>query len=191
MPDPVWTSSYNYAQSPEQNGFTRTLYNDPVVTEITSGNPANRRVEINSNNGDVVFLTSSVPSLDSSVGATAEAVVNVSGAGDAGFELTFLNMGTLIQVLQNSILLSFCNDFGGYQEFLFSTSPNNVDITIRFTVDGSRQARLYRNTVLIDGPRTIPVCIKPFQRVLWWGESGGTQIFKGMKYYIGGAVVPG
>lgn len=29
------------------------------------------------------------------------------------------------------------------------------------------------------------------ERVLWWGEGGGTQVSNILRYYTGGAVAPG
>lgn len=193
MPDPVWTQQYNLQQTPEQNGFTRTLSGSPTVTTQTSGPAANRRVEVNSNNGDCVFLTSQVPALDATVGATAESVCSCSGAGNAGFELTFLSRAFLVMVFENRIDVTICRD-GAPQpsdEQSIPTASNGSNITLRFTTDGSSNLRVYRNGVLILGPTPLPACVKPFQRVLWWGEAGGTQIFRAFRYYIGGAVEPG
>ncbi len=192
MPDPAWTQQYNFQQTPEQNGFTRTLSGSPVVTTQTSGPAGGRRVEVTSTNGDCVFLTSQVPSLDSNVGVTMEMVLSCSGAGDAGFELTFLNIAFLIMVFANRIDLTLVQDeVPGQVDLSIPTATNGVDVEIRATVDGSKVLRLYRNDVLISGPHQLNPCVKPFQRVLWWGEGGGTQIFRALRYYLGGAVVPG
>jgi len=193
MPDPVWTASYNFAQTPEGNGFTRTLYNSPVVTLTTSGSPANRKVVVDSTNGDVVFLTSAVPSLDSGVGATAEFQVAVTGAaeGDAGVELTFLDRAVLVQVYPNKIVTSICNDLIGNQEQTFATASNGTDTLVRITFDATKNLRVYRAGTLVAGPLSTDNCVKPFQRVLWWAESGAVATFKIFRYYIGGAVVPG
>lgn len=190
MADPVWTAQYNYSQTPETNGFSRTLYKTPVVTVVTSGPVANRRVEINSASGDVVFITSNVPSLDPSIGATAEAVVSVTGPGDAGFELTFLTRALMLQVYATGVGLTVCDDIGGEKHYRVKTAPNNVDTKFRMTLDGSNNVHVYREGSGVIGPVSAEQCEKPFQRVLWWGESSGTQTFKAMKYYIGGAVAP-
>jgi len=191
MPDPVWTAAYNYGQTPEQNGFTRQLYGTPSILQQTSGSPANRRVEINSDNGDAIFLSSGVPALSSVLGATAEAVVRVSGAGQAGFELTFLDRAVLVQIFQSRIELTLCQNAPPHQvDVPIPTAANTSNITVRLTYDGTN-IKVWRNGVLIDGPRPLLQCTKPFQRVLWWGEAGGVQVFQSMRYYIAGAVEPG
>jgi len=193
MPDPAWTAQYNLAQTPEGNGFTRRDYNSPVVTLTTGGQPANRKVVIDSTNGDTVYTTSNVPSLDSGVGATAEMMVSVTGAveGDAGIELTFLDRAVLVQIYPNKIVTSICNDLTGNVEQTFPTASNGTDTLIRVTFDATKNLRVYRAGVLLAGPLSTAGCVKPFQRVLWWGESGAIATFKQFKYYIGGAVVPG
>lgn len=194
MPDPAWTQNYATNQSPESNGFTRNINRSPVITEITTGNPANRRVEIDSDNGDVVFLTSSVPSLDPLVGVTIEADIQTAGPGDAGFELTFLNAAVLVNVYSGSVDISIPrgDDGTGASETTFITADNgDTEHIWRYTFDASRNVRLYRDEILVGGPILASTVTKPFQRVLWWGEGGGTQIYWGFRYFIGGAVVPG
>ena len=190
MADPVWTAQYNYSTTPELNGFTRILYKTPVVTEVRTGPTANRRVQINSASGDAVFLTSTVPALDPVLGATAEAVVNVTGPGNAGFELTFLTKALLLQVYSSGIGLTVCDDVAGEQFYLRQTPFNNIDTKVRLTLDGSNNVNVYREGSGVVGPVPGGQCTKSFQRVLWWAEGSGTQTFKGMKYYIGGAVAP-
>ena len=192
MPDPAWTAQYNFAQTPEGNGFTRQLHNDPIVTLIQGGNPANRRVDVDSTNGDAVFLTSQVPSLDSTIGATIEMTVAVSGAadGNAGFELTFLDRAVLVMVFPNKIGLTVAQDAGQFDQEI-PTASNSGDTEIRVTFDATKALRVYRNDVLIAGPISTQTAVKPFQRVLWWCEAGAIATFRVMRYYLGGAVVPG
>jgi hypothetical protein len=194
MPDPNWTAEYNTGNTPEQNGFSRTLYNSPVVTATTSGPPAGRNVEINSDNGDAVFITSQVPSLDPTLGASAEMDVEVVGAGDAGFEMTFLNSAVLVNIFQNSVNVSIPtgDDGTGASETDVATADNgDAPHTWRYLFDSSRNVSLYRDEVLVVGPIAASTITKPFQRVLWWGEGGGTQTYWGFRYYTGGAVIPG
>lgn len=188
MPDPSWTMQYNWAQAPEGNGFTRRLVRSPVITEVISGNPAARRVEINSDNGNAIFLTSQVPALDAAVGVTAEAQVRVSGAGDAGFELTFLNAAILVNVYEN--LVNIYDSAQGQETEVAVGLSNAVDTLIRMTFAPDRTCRFYRNGVEIHS-LIAGVTAKPFQRVLWWGEDGGTQVFNIFRYYSGGPVPPG
>ena len=184
MPDPAWTNQYSMNQSPEGNGFSRTLYGTPVITEVTGGSPANRRVEINSNNGSVVFITSQVPSLNDDTGATVEMIVDVSGAGNAGFELTFLNRYIGVQIYTNRITIQAGN---GLQEA--ATPSNASNVTIRL-IYAAGQCSIYRNGSLV-GTYAVAVNANSFQRVLWWGEEGGTQIFRALRYWVGGAMAPG
>lgn len=192
MPDPTWTLQYNYANTPESNFFTRTLYNIPTINEVRSG--SNRRVEIDSTNGDAVFTSSIVPSLDSDVGATAEFMVNVSGNvnGDAGIELTFLDRAILVQVYPNHVYVGLTGDLETL-EYTIPTASNNSDLLYRITYSGSGDniINVYRGGTLIGGPYNPPVADKTFQRVLWWCEGGAISTWKGMKYYLGGPVVPG
>lgn len=196
MPDPVWTEEYNMGNSPEANGFTRTLQNSPIITENSIGNPANRNVEINSDNGNAIFLTSVVPSLIIPPGATLEAEGSVSGSGDGGFELTFLDCAILVNVFENLVNYSMpsgVDNQGNPVSFIeedVSTASNNTRIIWRVTIDMNRIWNIYRAGVLVAGPISAHFLTKPFQRILWWGEGGGLQTFYSMKYYIGGAVAP-
>lgn len=183
--DPVWTATYNFGNTPENNGFTRQV-NGGVVTTVTGGTPANRRVEINSTNGEAIFLTSNVPSLNMNVGATVQMTVAVSGTGNAGVELTFLDRAFGIQVYANRITVAIL-DGNGAQEV--SALANTGDTIIRATVSPDLTLRVYRNNLLIS-TKTLGPTTQPFQRVLWWGEEGGVQIFRQLAYYIGGAVAP-
>lgn len=201
MPDPTWTDEYNLQSSPEDNGFGRQLVGIPTIVEQTTGSPANRRVEIQSDLGDVIFTTAAVPSLDEAVGASAEVDVEVTGQGDAGFEFTFLDGAALVNVFSDLVNLSIPQgDDGTPGTELNFASNNTVPIRIRLTVDPSRNVRLYRALIAdlvwseltnVSTPPVAPVTAKPFQRVLWWGEGGGTQIFRGLRYFTGGPVVPG
>ena len=189
--DPNWTAQFIFSQAPEANGLTRTLYGTPTVTSITTGSAANRRLIIDSAGGDCVFTTSQVPSLDSTVGATIEFTIAQTGAGDAGFELTFLNRAFGVEIHETSVTVRICQDAApGEITQSASTALNTTDVLWRLTVDGSSQLRLYRAGTLIIGPVTVPGCVKPFQRVLFWGEGGGTSVWKKVAYYIGGAVAP-
>lgn len=190
MPDPAWSYEYNVAKTIEENGFTRTLYRTPIITETTSGNPTERGVHVDSSDGDAVFLTSTIPALDVSAGATLEVVVSVSGPGDAGVELTFLGLAIVCNIYLNQVELSLA---GGVQEFQFATAINNPDVTWRLTFEGTSNGnniRIYRDGVLVGGPVPSLALIKPFQRVLWWVEGGAVAKFKSVKFYVGGAVEP-
>lgn len=187
MADPVWSGQYNYAQTPEQNGFTRVLYNAPVITLVTGGTPASRRVEVTSNAGDAVFQTTSVPALSVANGATVQIQVQVSGAGDAGYELTFQQLVFQVQVYANRVTVTVPDGTGEHQ--VDSNDNSAATVTVRSTVDATGVLRTYRNTVLID-TRQLPANTQPFQRVLWWGEGGGLQTFRQMAYYTGGPVAP-
>lgn len=196
MADPVWTEEYNMGNTPENNGFTRTLQNSPIITENTTGNPSNRNVEINSDNGNAIFLTASIPSLSLPPGATLEAEGSVSGSGDGGFELTFLDSAILVNVFEGFVNYSMPsgvdnqgNPVGPIEEEV-DTPSNNARLIWRVTIDGDRFWNIYRAGVLVAGPIPAHFITKPFQRVLWWGEGGGIQTFYSMKYYIGGAVAP-
>lgn len=187
MPDPVWTNDYSMNQTPEQNGFTRRLYNSPSIQTVTGGNPAQRRIEIGSTGGDAVFELSNVPSLQLSNGATIEVLCSCTGAGDAGFELTFINTHFGIQVYQTAISV-LVND--GQGEHIVATASNSADTRIRATVASDGTLNVYRNGSLID-TRTMPADVHALPSVLFWGEGGGTQIFRQMRFYLGGPVVPG
>jgi len=192
MADPNWTAQYNFGQTPEQNGFTRILYGSPTVNLVTTGHTSNRRIEVNSTAGDVVFLLSSTPSLNNkTLGATVEAVVAVSGSGDAGFELTFQTNHFGIQIYSDRITVAI-ND-GNEPTAVAVGQSNSADTTVRATVtpgegtDG--RLRVYRNGVLVHTVDLIP-SDQPMPRVLFWAESGGTQVFRAMKFYVGGPVAP-
>lgn len=188
--DVPWTQTYNWAQSPEGNSFTRTYYGSPVVNEVTGGPPSGRKVEIDSTNGSAVFLTSQVPTLDPTVGTTTEMRVAVTGAGDAGCEMTFLSRVVSLQVFANSVNLYAPQNVGDGVNITVPTASNGAATLFRFTFDPNSQARVYREGVLVIGPVTIGAVTQPFQRVLWYGEGGGTQTFNVLRYYSGGAVAP-
>lgn len=184
MPDPVWSSQYNYGSTPEQNNFTRVQYQTPVLTLQQTGPGANRRVELNTNGGSMVFVASSVPNILENVGATAEMICSTNGAGDVGFELRLLQHVFGIRVYVDRI---FVDVPGAITEHL--TASNAADVTIRITY-GAGTMSLYRNGVLVV-TRAIPQVINASQSFMFWGEEGGTQIFRAMKLYLGGPVAPG
>lgn len=187
MPDPVWSAQYSTNQSPEQNGFTRRLYNSPTVNEVTGGNPANRRLELVTTNGDAVFELTSVPALNLSNGATAEVIASSSGPGHAGFELTFNQTNFGVHIYPNSIAVVVSDGLG---EHVVATAANTSDVTVRATVSSDSTLRVYRAGVLIE-TRVMPPDPHNLPSALFWGEGGGTQIFKAMRFYIGGPVAPG
>jgi len=137
--DPNWTYVYDLAKTPTANNFTQTFSVNPaLVTIVNTGNPANRRVEINSSSGDAIFITSIIPSLDSVTGATAEFNLAISGPGDGGFELTFLNRAFGINVFQDKVLLDVCGDAQASGVFIEVATPSNtVDTLWRVTWDGA------------------------------------------------------
>lgn len=192
MPDPVWTQQYDMSQTPEANGFTRILQGAPVVTLTTGGNPANRRVEINSNAGDVSFVTSSVPALDDAVGVTAEMVARSGTPGNAGFECLFLSRALGVRMYASSIIVDLPGSVpgSGVQVTIPTADNAAADVTLRFTYSAGT-FRLYRNVVQIGGDLAAPAFVQAFQRVSWWGEEGGTQLVRALRYYIGGPVIPG
>jgi hypothetical protein len=191
MADPNWSAQYNFGQTPEQNGFTRVLYGEPTVSLVTSGNTANRRIDINSDTGDVIFLLSTVPNLNNKTqGATVEVVAAVTGAGNAGFELTFQTNHFGIQIYSDKITVTI-NDRQEPHEFAIGQS-NETNTTVRATVtpDGADGTlRIYRNAVLVDTRALVP-SDQPLPRVLFWAEAGGSQTIRAMKFYIGGPVAP-
>lgn len=193
MPDPNWTNEYNTGNTPEANGFTRELNGSPVVTETTSGNPSNRKVEIVSDDGDAIFLTSTVPSLDKTTGATCEVDVQCSGPGDFGFELTFLDAAVLCMIWSDKITVDFPSGSSIPGGELIASGLDNAssEITVRLLIKPDGNFEVYRDGVLILGPAPYSDPTKAFQRVLWWGEGGGTQTVYGLRYYLGGAVAPG
>jgi len=199
MATPPWTAQYNFSNTPEQNGFTRQVNGTAVLTLNQTGTPANRNVNVScpAPSDSVVCLTSTVPSLNEAVGATAEAIVTVSGTSsgpyppDAGFELDFLNHNVQILIQPSAIVISIGDDTNSAnQNTTIQTASNGTATTVRLTVDALGNISVYRNTVLIFGPTQWPVSVSPFQRVLFWGENGGTQVFTEMAYYLGGAVAP-
>ena len=192
MPDPNWSTQFNFSQTPETNGFTRQVYGTPVIQEVTSGSQANRRVEINTDAGSVVWGTTQVPSLDPTIGCTLEYVCNCTGTGNAGIELTFLSRVVAVQVYAAEVRFYTVQD--GVEPpppTIVLTTANSANTTIRVTFDSSNNVRVYRNGTLIIGPQAVPVAVKPFQRVLWWAEEGGVQTFRTIKVWLGGAMAPG
>jgi hypothetical protein len=200
MPDPVWTMQYMMNQTPEGNGFTRA-YDYPIaaaVNAVTGGSPANRRVEIDARAGNdcgIVFLTSTIPSLDFTKGATLETIVNVSGDanGDAGMELTFLSYAVLLMIHPNKACVYSPEGDDGTPGFevAVNTDSNNADLKWRITFDTDHNVRVYRDSALLIGPLAAPIVTKPFQRVLWWAESGVLAVWRAFRFYVGGAVAAG
>lgn len=190
MPDPVWTFQYNFGQTPENNGFTRDNYGATVNT-VTGGQTANRRVEITGTSPSVgcAFLTSTIPSLDPNIGVTVEGIMQVTG-GQAGLEMTFLNYAVTLDLLPASLQLRAVGD-AGTELVEVATPSNSGQTTIRITFSPDRSVRVYRNGTLLGTIPTAPTLTMPFQRVLWWGEGQGTQTFRALRTYLGGAVAPG
>lgn len=192
MPDPNWTAQYNFSQAPEANNFTAQINGSPIIQINSTGTPSARNLTIVSDNGDVVYTTSQVPSLDSSVGCTLEWTCSQSGTGDAGMELTFLDMAFGLSIYLNEVRLTVIKTTAPFQDDYYqATAANNVDTLWRITINGSRVFNLYRNGILVLGPITIPVAGRPFQRVLFWGEGGGTTIYRKVAFWLGGAMAPG
>jgi hypothetical protein len=181
----IWTAQYDTNKSPEANGFGRKVYSTPVVTEVTSGNPSQQRVEINSNNGSVVFLTSSVPSLNDVTGITIELVCRSGTPGNVGLQCTFLQRAVGLRIYADRIFV----DAPGPVAEILTADNSQADISVWLSyADGF--LNLYRNGLLIAGPLAVPAGSKPFQEVLWWGEEGGTQTVRALRYSIGGSFAP-
>lgn len=184
-----WTAQYNFGQAPEQQNFTRSVYGATAVVKVNSTGPtANRNLTVTESdaNSGVAFLTSSIPSFDATRGATAEATVAVTGAGDAGFEVTFLDHAFGLNIATSGLIL----DVDGAPEQVVATASNAGATTFRITIDATATLNVYRAGVRVAGPIALPVVAHPFQRFLFWGESGGAQVFTALAYYIGGAVAP-
>src|SRR6266705_5828429 len=178
MADPVWTFTYSMNQTPEGNGFTRVIHApDPVVTLVTGGAPANRRIEVDTSaGGDISFLISTVPALDDVVGMTAEALCNVSGPGDVGFESTFLTLDVQLIILEPSATLLLVGQPG----ITVATASNNADILWRITYGGAldQNIRVYRAGILTIGPQAPVFQTNPFQQFQFFVEGGSVGIFK-------------
>lgn len=193
MPTPSWSFTYNMAQTPEANGFTRLIHSpDPIITLVTSGTPANRRIEVNTDGGgDLICLINNVPSFSVANGMTAEALINVAGAGDVGFEARFIGLAISVSIFSGKVRLEipFSQTTPTYVEA--ATAANNADILWRTTFDGSN-ARIYRAGVLVLGPVSMIVKVgeMPQANFMFWFEGGGTGIIKSMNFFIGGPVVP-
>jgi len=185
MPDPSWTLVYNFKHTPEWNRFTRNLYGSPIVQENS------QNLTLDTNNGDVAFVTSDVPSLDMSLGATLEIEASTTLTGDIGAEFTFLDAAFGFRIYLNKVIVDIVsNNWPPYIWREVATADNSSPTLWRLTIDNTRQLRLYRATVLIVGPESIPVKTCPFQRVLFWGEEGGVQTFTKMAFWLGGAMAP-
>lgn len=191
MPDPVWTDQYNFSNTPEQNGFTRSPYHggSPVVNEITTGALASRRVEMigTDRRHGIVFETSNVPALNIVNGVTLECVASVSGEGSGGMEITLLDYVILVDVYVNHVYVN-CP---GLPRVETPTDSNAVDTLFRLLLKSDHSAELYRNGALIYGPQALPGYSRPYQRILWWQEGISTVTFKALRYWSGGAMPPG
>jgi hypothetical protein len=186
MADPNWTAQYQFNLTPEQNGFTRILYGSPTVTTVTGGTPANRRIEVNSNAGSVVFELSNVPSLNLTNGATIEALVAVTDSGHAGMELTFQSTHFGVHIYTNRIEVLVAD---GEPPVSYATASNAGDTKVRVTVSPDSTLRVYRNDVIL-ATRQMPAYQHALPRVLFWAEEGGTQTFRSLKYFLGGPFAP-
>lgn len=184
MPDPTWSFEYDFSKTPEQNLLFRTEYSDPALTLFTHG--GNKRLEINSDSGDMIFTTAFQPTFHEPM--TVEILMSVNGAGDGGFEATMAGKAFAIAVTEDDVSVTLPADISPYTNTI-PTSSNTTDILWRATYDGS-DFRLYRNTSLVEGPESCPNYTYPVQRFLFWGESGGTVVFKKISYSIGTAISP-
>lgn len=200
MPDPAWSAEYNMGQTPEQNGFTLDASSNATITLVTSGNPSLRRIEIDTSGGTQgIYRTTQIPALDEDVGVTVEADVEMSAAasGSAGFELTFLTYAILADVFESvehpdqtvgpGVNI---NEPGGF-DVIAKTDSFTTARKLRMLFHPNKTVELYFDGTQLIGPTAAMTVVKPFQRVMFWGEGGGTQIFRGFRYYTGGAVAPG
>lgn len=189
MPDPAWSTQYNFATTPESNGFTRIPYPSPAtVTLTTGGTPSQRKVTLTESDPrqGVSFVLSSLPSLNKTNGFTAEIDVQVSGSGNAGVELRYNDGAASLCVYQSSIRLTIVPG-----DWSVPTADNSGRTVVRLTCDGSRNVNVYRNGSLVIGPVQMPVTELDQNTYQWWGEEGGQQVFWAMRGYWGGAVAPG
>lgn len=191
MPDPVWDWTYSTANTPEVNGFTLTA--DSVagaVTAVTSGNPANRRVDIDGSIGNAIYLRTNVPALDSQFGGTFEIEAEFSGgvAGQSvlGVEATFQDAGIVLDILPDEIALSFP---GG--PLVITGMANGPRALYRLAFTNSRAVSVYKNGAQVGTTEVVGTVVKPARRVLWWGEGPGIKRIWAMRYYLGGGVAPG
>jgi hypothetical protein len=182
-PPGPWTS-YNFGNNPDQNGFTETVVGASTSNKVIAGNPANRKVEINPQGGQTLFLTTQSPNLDPAIGVTGEiglAVSNVTPVEYGGFEFRYLN-GVVNWVCSHNMVevhipQGFTNpDFTGpiiNSQTVEVTSLNNTAQTVfRITINGSRAFNFYRAGALLIGPLNLPFIQKPSQTFMWWGEGG-------------------
>jgi hypothetical protein len=194
MADPIWSDQYDYSKSPEDNNYSRVIYSkldpsptgaDPVITEKST------EVEIDSNNGSVVFVTENPVGMEKSKGITVDFTVTVTGVGHAGVELTFMDCAILVQIYESRLEI-YCPQ--GRSKVPW-TNQNiatmaNSNITYRITYDETNGVSVYRGKTKYFGPALTPKIPKPYNRILWWGEGGGKQVFHSFKYYFDGTVVP-
>jgi len=197
MPDPAWTFEYNMSQSPAQNNFTERLIRSPVVTYQTSGNPANRRIEVDSTNGDAIWLSSTVPSLDLSLGTTMEWLASVNGPvfGDIGVELRFGDRAASVVAYPDAIDWIINGQGPQPPDVSPIPTPNNGgDVLWRLLLNPSPNPTMevYRAGVQVIAPLSVPLSsTHPFEQILFFCEGGATGIFRELKIFLAGAVVPG
>jgi hypothetical protein len=199
MADPTWDDQYDYSKSPEDNGFTRTIYKkdksptgkDPVVTETKTGPSANRKVEVDSTDGNVIFIAENPSGMDEDTGVTVDAMVSVTGVGHAGVELTFRNTAILIDIWESNVQI-YCPKGRSTVPWTHQdiATASNAKAIFRITYKKSEGVALYRNGLHLFGPTKTPQIPKPYNRILWWGEDGGTQTFHDLKYYFKGVSAP-
>lgn len=192
MPTPAWSWQYNFATTPEANGLTRTSASYPVasaVTTTTTGPAAGRKVVVSGSDpsSGMVFLMSSIPALDPSVGATAEATVAVTGSGDLGFEVRFLRYAAGLCVFPSSITLDMTNPALPHAEI--PTGSNAAATAFRLTVDPSGVLRVYRAAILL-GSFQLAATSLPQNSFMWWGEGVMSGTLTALSGYWGGAVAP-
>lgn len=184
MPDPVWTGQYDLTKSPEAKGFARWSQGDPVVTLVTAGQAANRRVEIQTDAGNI-YIQRAVPSLVRA-GFTLEIEAASVGAGAAGIEVALPELAFSLFVREAAIDVLVCDGQGPRS---FPTASNAAGCRLRVTFDGT-VARAYRNGVLVV-QGNAPDLPLPWRYVGFFAEGGGTQAFRAVRWYVGGAVAPG
>ncbi len=193
MPDPDWTLEYNMAQDPAGNQFTGQFKGSVAVNPVTSGNPANRRLEIDTTGGGgVVYIQDNEPILfDPDVGLTGEVVLSVAG-GNAGFEFTFLDRAILLDVQSNNVEI-YSTGSEGSTNFAVDMT---IERRIRVTLSNVPEAVVYIDGVQRIGPAPVFTTLsKPVKRFLFWGEvfqgTGGLITFRELKNFVGGPVAPG
>lgn len=189
MADPLWSYQYDVNLTPEQNDLTRVLRDSPSVVPVTEGTPANRSIQIDGTNGDVVFITNKVPNLELNFGATVEVTLFLSAAGnpngDFGVQVGFADRVILLDVFPDRVMIEQGDEF----PTTIQTAPNNSDVVWRILVAPGGIATVYRNRLLIAGPIQLPVVFsRQPATFMFWCEGGAIGTIKSVKYFIGGAV---